>query len=240
MDALLALPVTTLLGLGLTAVSLAVVLAAEYAGRDASRGDRPTPRRLNACFKPIASAGFLLAAFGHPLAFASPAALALLAALVLGALGDVLLIPGRSGPLGAAFKLGVLSFLASHLAYVIAFTLTGLSLPALGLAALPLGLLGLVLWRYLARHVPATLRGAVGAYVLVISLMVAASVGAAAHGPVLSPDGPAWLAPLAAGVFYASDLTVARQRFVVARMWHRFLGLPLYYAAQFLFIGLLG
>jgi uncharacterized membrane protein YhhN len=237
MDALLASPSPTLAGVLLTTASLSIVLAAEYAARHEPPGSSGKPRILNAIFKPLASAGFLLAALAHPLAFASPAAVAIVVALVLGALGDVLLIPGRRGPLGPAFRLGVLSFLASHLGYAAAFLLAGVSLPQLALAALPLGLLAFLFWRYLARHVPDHLRGAVAAYIAVISLMVATAVGAA-YGP-LAPHAPL-LAPVAAVIFYASDLTVARQRFVVARMWHRFVGLPLYYAAQFLFIGLLG
>ncbi len=232
----------------MTAVGLSLVLVAEHAERPRAPGAiAPAPRLgwLNPVFKPVASAGFLVAGFGHPAAFDSAANVAILVALALGALGDVLLIPGRRPagpgdgatppPPGRVFRLGVLSFLASHLAYIAAFALAGLSWAAAGLAAVPLGLVGVAFRRYLAGHVGPTLKAAVDAYIAVISLMVAAAFGAAA-----TTSGLAWLPPTAALVFYASDLTVARQRFVVRRAWHRHVGLPLYYLAQFLFIGLLG
>ncbi len=247
MQALAHLPSSVLAGGAVTAVALALVLVAEHAERPRAGAGAASPPRLgwlNPVFKPVASAGFLLAGFGHPDAFASPANLAILAALALGALGDVLLIPGRRPaagaagaappPPGRAFRLGVLSFLASHLGYIAAFLLAGVHWGATLSAAVPLGLAGLAFWRYLAPHVPPQMTASVLAYIGVISLMVATSAGAAA-----ATAGLAWLPPTAALIFYASDLTVARQRFVVRRLWHRHVGLPLYYLAQLLFVGLL-
>jgi len=247
MQTLLALPVPVLAGAAMTVVGLALVLVAEHAERPRVL-TVPSASRLgwlNPVFKPIASAGFLVAAFGHPAAFGSPANLAILIALILGALGDVLLIPSpRSAgvadgaappPPGPVFRLGVLSFLASHLGYIAAFILLGLSWGTVAIAAAPLALVGAAFRRYLAGHVGPQLKASVDAYIVVISLMVATAFGAAAV-----TSGPTWLPPTAALVFYASDLTVARQRFVVRRAWHRHVGLPLYYCAQFLFIGLLG
>jgi hypothetical protein len=55
---------------------------------------------------------------------------------------------------------------------------------------------------------------------------------ALACGAGLTGDGVrAWLVP-GAFLFWASDLFVARQRFLVPTPVNRYVGLPLYYAAQ--------
>ena len=65
------------------------------------------------------------------------------------------------------------------------------------------------------------------AYVAVISAMVASATGA---------FGAAGGAALLAGAlgFFASDLAVARQRFVAKSFTNKLWGLPLYYASQLL------
>jgi uncharacterized membrane protein YhhN len=67
----------------------------------------------------------------------------------------------------------------------------------------------------------------VRAYVVVISAMVASAAGAFG-----ADGGPALLAG-AAG-FFASDLAVARERFVAPSFTNKLWGLPLYYASQLL------
>ena len=68
---------------------------------------------------------------------------------------------------------------------------------------------------------------AVLAYIFVITTMVALSAGTvAARGPLLAG---------AAVLFFASDLAVARHRFVERSSTNKVVGLPLYYAAQLLF-----
>jgi uncharacterized membrane protein YhhN len=69
------------------------------------------------------------------------------------------------------------------------------------------------------------MRGAVRAYVAVISVMVVAAVGTYALGGNR-------LIPIGAIGFYLSDLSVARDRFVAHELVNRVWGLPLYYAAQ--------
>jgi hypothetical protein len=61
------------------------------------------------------------------------------------------------------------------------------------------------------------------AYGVIISLMLWAGLGTA--------RSEIWLGAL---LFYLSDLFVARQRFVVRQPLNPLLGLPLYYAAQYL------
>jgi uncharacterized membrane protein YhhN len=78
--------------------------------------------------------------------------------------------------------------------------------------------------RWLRPHVPPSFVLPVRAYVAAISLMLAAAAGAwvgGARGALL------WGALL----FYASDLCVARDRFVSPGFENRLVGLPLYYAA---------
>jgi uncharacterized membrane protein YhhN len=218
LEPLRALPSISAIGIVTTTSALGVVLLAERIGW----------ARLNAIFKPIASAGFLLAAFGHPGVGDSAYNVLIAISLVFGAAGDVLLIPRGNGPI---FRAGILSFLASHVIYVAAFAARGLAplptLIAIGVVAGPAWLI----WRYLRPHVQGSLAPAVVAYIAVISVMVAASFGAAFAGTPATP-----LIAVAAVAFFLSDITVARQRFVVKAWWHRAVGLPLYFGSQFLFI----
>jgi uncharacterized membrane protein YhhN len=132
------------------------------------------------------------------------------AGLVLGALGDVALLFEKG------FLAGLGVFLLGHLAYAVAFPPVvplWIAPPAIG------GVLALVwLWPHLgAMKLP------VIAYVAAIVAMVA---GALATGNVVLELG--------AIAFFASDLSVARDKFV-ARSWtNRAWGLPAYYAGQLL------
>jgi uncharacterized membrane protein YhhN len=172
--------------------------------------------------KPLASAGFVATALAVG-AGTTPYGRLVLVALVLGWLGDVLLIP-RSR---AIFAGGIASFLLGHLAFVVAFYVRGLDPPwAAGAAAL-LFAPGIATWRWLRDHVPTSLKGAVIAYVIVISAMLACAVGtyARAHAPVVL---------VGAAMFFLSDLSVARNRFVAPGFANKLWGLPLYYAGQLL------
>ena len=183
------------------------------------------PRPALVC-KAALSSLFVLAALVSPHPLPSYYHL-VLAGLVLGMAGDVCLaLPGAT-----AFRAGLLAFLAGHLLYVLAFAgLVGMSqwlsppLPGIALAA------GLIfLW--LRRRV-GPLLVPVCAYILIISLMLAGAWAVFAWGgmPVLA--GRAIL--LGALCFYLSDLLVARDRFVQKQFLNRLVGLPLYYAGQFL------
>lgn len=170
--------------------------------------------------KPAAALCFVVAALSWG-ALDSAYGRAILAGLVLSMAGDVLLIPRSQ----AIFQAGIASFLLAHVAYAVAFLVHGVSaagvVVAAALAPVPL----LFVLRWLAPHVPAEMRGAVYAYMAVITLMVAAAVGLAfAGGPILALAG--------AVAFYLSDLSVARDRFVAERFVNRAWGLPLYFAAQ--------
>ena len=146
-----------------------------------------------------------------------------LVALVLSTLGDILLIPKSD----KIFKLGVFVFLLAHVAFIAAFYRVGqvpqMTWPFLLLMA---GFSFFVL-RWVWPHVGRDLKGAVGAYILVITAMVVLAAGAS---PLRSP-----LILFAAIFFYFSDIMVARDKFVHPGFQNRALGLPLYYLAQVMF-----
>lgn len=173
--------------------------------------------------KPIASTGFVAAALAAGATQTRYGQL-VLAALVLSWLGDVLLIPKQ---VKAAFLAGLVSFLLGHVAFAAAFVARGVSAPALALACVLLALPLAFALRWLGPHVKGSMKLPVRAYVFVISAMVAcaaATVWAAGNPVVL----------LGAVAFYASDLAVARERFVVHTFANELWGLPLYYGAQLL------
>jgi uncharacterized membrane protein YhhN len=195
------------------ALAVGGLLAAEWRGS----------RRGVWLAKPAASAAFVATAVATG-ATGSAYGLLILAALVLCLAGDVLLIPaGRVG----AFRAGVFAFMLGHVAFAAAFMTRPLDVAWFATAALGLGIVLWSVWRWLRPSVPGDLRGPVIAYLLVIGTMSALAVAWAGAG------GPATVA-LGALAFTASDVSVARDRFVRARFLNRAWGLPLYYCAQVL------
>jgi uncharacterized membrane protein YhhN len=197
-----------------TVVALALLLVAE--SRDWRLGVW--------LFKPTAAAGFIAAALAAGALASSHGAYGLwvLLALVLCFGGDVLLIP-RDRP--EVFRGGLLSFLLGHLAFGVAFIVRGVDATALAGACIPVGITGVAVLRWLSPRLPADMRIAVYAYVVVISGMVVLALSA--WGAV----GDARIA-LGAVMFFVSDLAVARQRFVTSSIWNARWGLPLYFGAQ--------
>jgi uncharacterized membrane protein YhhN len=86
-------------------------------------------------------------------------------------------------------------------------------------------LLGVLRW--LGSSLPPDMVGPVRTYMLVIGVMSALACGVTAAG------GP-WAVAAGALAFTASDIAVARDRFVRHEFLNRAWGLPLYYAAQLL------
>ena len=173
-------------------------------------------------WKPLAAACFLLAAalWSADSHYARLIGLG----LALSACGDVLLIP--RGP-AAWIMAGLGAFLAGHLAYAAAFLSLPQSPPALGVAALVVGLLTWRVGVWLDPHLPAALRTPVYCYFVAIGAMVVLALGAVAAG---AP----WLAGAGALGFMASDLSVARERFIGASFANAAWGLPLYFGSQLL------
>ena len=205
-----------LLAVGLTVVALIALLLAQ-------RGEH---RAAIWIAKPLASSGFVAVALAagafHKIGAGDLYALALLAGLVLAWWGDVLLIP-RDRP--GVFRGGLLAFLLGHIAYGLAFASLGIDWRAAGVAGLLLLMPALIVLRWLKNGVPQELKGPVRAYVFVISAMLVIAIGAVARGadPLIA---------LGAGLFYISDLAVARDRFVAPGFVNAAWGLPCYYAGQ--------
>ena len=201
-------------------LACAVLVAGEY--RDANR--------VRFAAKPLASLAFILvgvcaASRGEIHEFE----MAVLAGLVLGAIGDVALLSEHG------FLAGLGAFLLGHLAYVVA---VGSYLPpsawphAAGVYALvPLVVgLGVLAWLWPKLG---SLRIPVIAYVAVITTMVIGALvceWAVRNGPIHQH-----VATAGAILFFASDLSVARDRFVHPGFVNRAWGLPAYYAGQLLF-----
>lgn len=193
--------------------SLAISLWAEQAEKTA----------LRYVFKPLASMGFLTVALTATL-WGSAFAMAIVAALVCSFFGDVFLMWRER----ATFLAGLVSFLLGHVAFAAAFVLGGLDYVWLGTGAPIVLFVSVVVARHILVHVDEAMRGPVIAYMTVITLMVMLSIshyGASGR----------WWVPAGAIAFYASDISVARDRFVGRSFGNRLWGLPTYYFAQLLF-----
>jgi uncharacterized membrane protein YhhN len=171
--------------------------------------------------KPLASLGFIsVALYGGQLDGAYGRCI--VAGVCLCAVGDVLLIPRGNGKL---FLLGIAGFALGHVAYAWAFYARSPKLaPSLAAFAIMALIVALTL-RWLGPHLPADMRVPVRVYMLVIAAMVSLAVGASAATGDLRIG-------IAAAAFAASDLSVARERFVRPSLGNLLWGLPLYYAAQ--------
>lgn len=173
--------------------------------------------------KPVASLAFLWAALAVGALETTYGQLVLLG-LVLCLLGDLLLIP-LDRP--TVFRAGVFAFLAGHLAYSAAFLTRPLDPVGLAVGGVLLAVVLLGVLRWLGRSLPADMVGPVRIYMLVIGVMSTLACGVSAAG------GP-WAVAIGALAFTASDISVARDRFVRHEFLNRAWGLPLYYAAQLL------
>jgi len=172
--------------------------------------------------KLAASSAFVLVALSLGAAASTYGQLVLLA-LVLSWIGDAFLLSERS----AAFLSGLGAFLLAHVAYSVAFATGALSTSAFVVSLICGAAIGLITLRWLWSWLDAANKVAVAAYVGTIVAMCALAI---AHGAV----SRSWLAAIGAVAFAASDISVARDRFVVSEFVNRAWGLPVYYFAQLL------
>lgn len=147
----------------------------------------------------------------------------ILLALLLGWLGDALLLSDRS----AAFMAGLGAFLLSHLVFATAFMHGRVLWSVVAFGLLLALMVAVVVFRWLLPHTPASFKLPVVVYIVVILLMCAAAIG---HS---SATGN-WLVLGGALLFAASDIAVARERFVYSALLNKLWGLPAYYVAQLL------
>ncbi len=178
---------------------------------------------------PAAGAKFVASSAFVALAVSSGAAASVYGRLVLAGLvfswcGDLLLV----GASRQAFLAGLAAFLLAHLAYVGAFIRHGVDRGWAVAAALPVGVIAITVWAWLAPYTAADLALPVRIYIVVISLMVILAV--ATRG-----CGGSRLIVAGAMLFFASDLSVAALRLVQTTWPTYVIGLPLYYAAQVCF-----
>jgi uncharacterized membrane protein YhhN len=173
---------------------------------------------LHALSKPLATA-LLLTIVGRP---ETRLAWWVDAGIGLSIVGDVALLGSGSG----AFLVGLGAFLLAHVAYVVAFTGVAVWSPHVALVAVATVAVTALLLRAIWGGATG-LRGPTIAYGLVISTMVitaSATIG-----------GPLGAAPLAAGgalLFYASDASLALNRFRRPIPHAAFLTLGLYWIGQ--------
>ena len=197
----------------LCALAVAGLLAAEYRGS----------RRGLWLAKPVASLAFIWAGVSAG-ALDSAYGQWVLAGLVLCLLGDVLLIPLERP---AVFRAGVFAFLLGHVAYSAAFVTRPLDLFGIAAGAILLAVVVGGTLRWLAGTLPPDMVWPVRVYMVVIGVMSTLACGVTAAG------GP-WAVAVGALAFTASDISVARDRFVRHEFINRAWGLPLYYGAQLL------
>lgn len=147
----------------------------------------------------------------------------ILGALLLGWLGDALLLSQRA----AAFMAGLAVFLLSHGLFAAAFASGALAWSAMGVALVLAVATGFALMRWLLPHTPAAFKGPVLAYgVVILAMCVVAAGHAVANGRAV--------VLLGALLFALSDVAVARERFVRPSPLNNVWGWPTYFAAQLL------
>jgi uncharacterized membrane protein YhhN len=185
--------------------------------------------------KPLLSALFILTAWFAPWPVPTLARWVMLG-LILSWIGDVCLV-FYARPL---FMGGLAAFLSGHICYAVGFLGHG-TLPPLAVAGV--GLLaaaGVKIFFWLKPHL-GPMAGPVIAYIVVITTMVTGAM--ALFASPRYPPAARWLVLAGALLFYASDLLVARDRFVAKGFANHLYGLPMYYTAQFFFafsLGLMG
>ena len=176
-------------------------------------------------FKPVASLGFILAAWLlDPLSSSYGSYIFL--GLILSMIGDVCLIPQGSGKI---FLLGVGSFLLAHVAYTAAFFFVAFHPAGLFGVLVPMSAIAFFIYKWLSPDVPDKLQKPILGYVIVITFMVSISIAVV----IAQPDFQ-YLA-VAATLFWLSDISVARARFKQADFFNKVWGIPFYFGAQLLF-----
>jgi uncharacterized membrane protein YhhN len=176
--------------------------------------------------KTILSCLFVFVAFLQPSSVPSYGNFILIG-LIFCLAGDVCLaLPGDK-----IFRAGLVAFLVGHIFYVIGFTyLVPVSKWFIPGAAL-FWVFSLLVFVWLQPHLKAMLVPVV-VYILVITVM--ASGAWAVFDKSASPFWGRTFVFVGAVLFYVSDVFVARNQFVKREFLNRLIGLPLYYAGQFL------
>ncbi len=175
---------------------------------------------LKALSKLSASTGFLGLAYQAG-AFETSYGRFVFAALVLSWIGDACLLSKRE----PVFLAGIGAFLLGHVGFTAAFVVRGVAWGWVFTALVPIAVLAFYIERWVGSHAEDSFKLPIKAYVIVISLMACLSYGCFGAGHT-------YLIPLGATMFFLSDISVARDRFVAEGFDNRLWGLPMYYGAQ--------
>jgi uncharacterized membrane protein YhhN len=152
----------------------------------------------------------------------------ILAGLLLCLAGDIFLIFFFSR---IPFLAGLVSFLAGHILYAIAFFSLAGPGTANGIAIVFIVAISGGVFAWLRPHLGKMLVPVI-AYIAIITVMVIGALSLAETETVRFPGRA--LALAGAILFYLSDIFVARQRFATRNYFNRAVGLPLYFAGQFM------
>jgi uncharacterized membrane protein YhhN len=185
--------------------------------------------------KTILSMLFILAVLVQPHPIPSYFYL-LLAGLIVCMGGDVFL----ALPQGKMFLFGLISFLVGHLFYILAFFSVAEASTWTWIGLLTVCVVSIWIYSWLRPHL-GSMNIPVMLYVIIISIMVSGAW--TVLGDLDLTRTGRIMVFIGALVFYFSDVFVARDRFIGQQFLNRLLGLPLYYAGQFLLafsVGLLG
>ena len=151
----------------------------------------------------------------------------LLAGLLLCLGGDIFLaLPQRR-----MFLYGLICFLLGHLLYILGFFYVARTNQWTWIGLITVLVISLRVYVWLTPHLGA-MRGPVLLYVIVITVM-ACGAWSVLGSPHLALPGRIMVF-VGALSFYFSDIFVARDRFIHKGFLNRLMGLPLYYAGQFL------
>jgi uncharacterized membrane protein YhhN len=160
----------------------------------------------------------------------------LLAGLLLSMGGDIFL----TLPQGKMFLFGLVSFLLGHLFYILAFFSVAETSTWTWIGLLTVCVLSIWIYSWLRPHL-GSMNIPVLVYVIIISIMVSGAW--TVLGDLDLHRSGRIMVFVGALSFYFSDVFVARDRFIGQQFLNHLLGLPLYYAGQFLLafsVGLLG
>jgi uncharacterized membrane protein YhhN len=183
-------------------------------------------------FKTGLSCLFVLAAFLQPHPMPRYAHL-IIPGLIFCLGGDLFLaLPQRK-----MFFSGLVSFLVGHVFYIVAFSGVGILTFRTWMGFVVLCLIGGGIYGWLKPHLGAMKRPVL-CYILVITVMMSGAWSVLVNsGLNLTARIMVFVGALC---FYVSDVFVARDRFMKKAFLNRVIGLPMYYAGQFLLAFSLG
>ena len=151
----------------------------------------------------------------------------LLGGLILCLGGDVCLVFSSR----KMFLTGLIFFLLGHVLYIFGFIHIARTGPWVWMGAAVIFIIGAGIYLWLRPHL-GTMNLPVLVYSIVISVMLSGAWAVFCNGG--QPRSARLLVFIGALSFYVSDIFVARDRFIQKEMRNRTIGLPLYYAGQFL------